>query len=103
MPLCGRCHGLAHDMARPQDIGTLTREGIERARAAGKVWGRPVTVPNEIRSIIKRLRAEGKSYPYISNLLNQLSVPTAQGGKQWYPATVRNIALSYETLKLDQG
>jgi hypothetical protein len=38
---------------------------------------------------IRRERAAGKSLAAIANGLNADRVPTAQGGRRWYPATIR--------------
>jgi hypothetical protein len=42
---------------------------------------------------IRRLRARGLSLRAIADELNDGDVPTAQGGKQWYAATVRGVLL----------
>mgnify|MGYP003344182509 CR=1 FL=1 len=42
-----------------------------------------------VSQLIKDHRSSGKSYRYIAEQLNQLSVDTAKGGK-WYASTVRN-------------
>jgi hypothetical protein len=42
---------------------------------------------------IQRPRARGLSLRAIAERLNQDGVPTAQGGKQWYAATVRQVLL----------
>jgi hypothetical protein len=38
---------------------------------------------------MQRERAAGKSLAAIADGLNAAGVPTAQGGRRWYPATVR--------------
>ena len=38
---------------------------------------------------IRRERAAGTSLAAIANGLNTDRIPTAQGGRRWYPATVR--------------
>ena len=38
---------------------------------------------------IRRERAAGHSLAAIANGLNADRIPTAQGGRRWYPATVR--------------
>ncbi|MDP9293346.1 MAG: recombinase family protein [Actinomycetota bacterium] len=43
--------------------------------------------------MIKRIRSEhaaGKSLSAIANGLNADRVPTAQGGRCWYPSTIRH-------------
>jgi len=39
---------------------------------------------------IRRERAAGASLTAIANGLNADGIPTAQGGRRWYPATVRH-------------
>jgi hypothetical protein len=39
---------------------------------------------------ITRERAAGHSLTQIANGLNTDQVPTAQGGRRWYPATIRH-------------
>ena len=38
------------------------------------------------------LRAKGASWTAIADALNRAGVATAQGGRQWWPATVRKVA-----------
>jgi hypothetical protein len=38
---------------------------------------------------IRRERAAGNSLAAIANGLNTDRIPTAQGGRRWYPATIR--------------
>ena len=45
-----------------------------------------------VSKLIKDLRKGAKSYRYIAEQLNELSVATAQGGR-WYASTVRNYDL----------
>lgn len=56
--LCNTCHGLAHGMHRA-DIRELTRQGLQRARAAGKVLGRPSALTEEQQTEVLRKLAEG--------------------------------------------
>jgi Recombinase len=57
----------------------------------GSRLGRPPTVPQSVVRRMQRQRARGDSFRAIAADLNQEKVPTAQGGKQWYAATVRGI------------
>src|SRR6266536_1751008 len=50
--------------------------------------GRPPTISEYALERIKRERAAGKSLAAIANGLNADRIPTAQGGRRWYPATV---------------
>jgi hypothetical protein len=38
---------------------------------------------------IRREQAAGNSLAAIANELNADRIPTAQGGRRWYPATIR--------------
>ena len=42
VPLCGLCHGMAHNMNRSMDHASLIRAGLEKAKKNGAVFGRPV-------------------------------------------------------------
>lgn len=76
-------------------IGQRTREALAVKRAAGVKLGRPRTLPDDVRDHIRRMRAEdGYSFGRIAADLNAAGVPTAQGGRRWYPATVRGIVLA---------
>jgi len=57
------------------------------------VLGRPPSVDDSIVLRIVRERQQGRSLRIIAEALNADQVPTGQGGKQWYPATVRAVAL----------
>jgi hypothetical protein len=55
--------------------------------------GRP---PSLAPDIVKRIRAEhaaGKSLAQIARDLNESGTPTAHGGRQWWPSTVRMLVL----------
>ena len=60
-------------------------------KASGVRLGRPPTVPARIVRRIQRQRARDDSLRAIADSLNRDEVPTAQGGAQWYAATVRGI------------
>ena len=40
-------------------------------------------------------RAEGETFTAIAEALNDRRVPTAQGGKVCYPATIRKVVVTY--------
>lgn len=72
-------------------IGERTRGGLAAAKRSGTQLGRPSNVSRETIVLIRTLRTGGQSYHTIARILNEGDVPTAQGGKQWYPATVKNV------------
>jgi hypothetical protein len=60
-------------------------------RAASR--GRPATVPDEVAGRIEQEYRLGKSLGQIARDLNAAGVRTAQGGRRWWPSTVRSILL----------
>jgi DNA invertase Pin-like site-specific DNA recombinase len=74
-------------------ISQRTREALAVKKASGVRLGRPPTVPMAVVRRIQRLRARGLSFRVIADELNEARVPTAQGGRQWYAATVRHVLL----------
>jgi DNA invertase Pin-like site-specific DNA recombinase len=72
-------------------IGQRTKEALAAKRAAGVRLGRPPTVPQAVVRRIQRQRARGDSLRRIADDLNEARVPTAQGGREWYAATVRHV------------
>ena len=53
--------------------------------------GRKPGLPAEVITRIRRQRAAGTSLAEIARTLNSDNVPTAQGGRQWWPSTVRAV------------
>jgi hypothetical protein len=46
-------------------------------------------MPKAVVARMRRERAKGLSYAAIAEKLHAAGVPTARGGRRWYPATVR--------------
>jgi hypothetical protein len=53
--------------------------------------GRRSTMSTEVVARIRRERAQGSSLAEIANRLNRDGIPTGQGGRQWWPSTVRAV------------
>lgn len=70
-------------------IAERTKAALAVKRAQGARLGRPITMPKDLRQRIKRMNARGLGWTAIARKLNDQDVPTAQGGKRWYPSTVR--------------
>jgi DNA invertase Pin-like site-specific DNA recombinase len=77
-------------------IGQRTRDALAVRRASGVRLGRPPSLPNHVVERILAARRDGQGWSDIARQLDADSVPTAQGGRRWYPATVRAVAMSHE-------
>jgi hypothetical protein len=53
--------------------------------------GRRSMLPPDVVARIRRERAEGRSLAEIADRLNRDGIPTGQGGRQWWPSTVRAV------------
>src|SRR5205807_47805 len=60
-------------------------------RRPAKRGGRTASVPLELVERIRAERAGGSSLGEIARRLNADRVPTAQGGRQWWPSTVGSV------------
>jgi DNA invertase Pin-like site-specific DNA recombinase len=72
-------------------ISQRTREALAVKRSQGVRLGRPATLDRKVVARIKRERGRGKTLAQIAERLNADGVPTAHGGRQWYPGTVRAV------------
>lgn len=72
-------------------IGQRTREALAVKRSEGVKLGRPRILRDEIVERIVDERARGQTLRAIADGLNVEAVPTAQGGRQWHPSTVRAV------------
>jgi DNA invertase Pin-like site-specific DNA recombinase len=72
-------------------ISERTKAALAAKRAAGVRLGRPSELPAEVVARIVAERRSGASTPAIAHALNKEGVPTAQGGKRWYPSTVAKV------------
>lgn len=53
--------------------------------------GRPPALAPELVHVIRTERATGRSFGEIARALNAAGTPTAHGGAQWWPSTVRAV------------
>ena len=72
-------------------IGQRTRDALAVKRSQGIRLGRPRQIPDHVRVRVRKLRHRGLSLAAIASTLNADGVPTAQGGRCWYPSTVRAV------------
>jgi len=76
-------------------IAERRRPPRERARRS-RPPGRPAALPPEVVARIRAERAAGKSLAQIAGDLNASGTPTARGGRQWWPSTVRVVLARLE-------
>jgi hypothetical protein len=85
--------------ARLIPVGELERclaERIDVPRPPRRrsAWsGRRSSLPGEVVDRIRREYAEKASLAEIARRLNRDGVPTGQGGRQWWPSTVRAVLI----------
>lgn len=72
VPLCEACHGLVHglDMSGNGGHARLTRKGLEKARAEGRIGGRRPKYPQGIRDKAISMREDGGSCRVIARALS---------------------------------
>ena len=81
-------------------IRQRTKAALAAKKAAGVRLGRPSTLPAEVVARIVTDRASGVSFGKIAAALNADGVPTAQGGKRWYPATVKAVVSGQDAARM---
>jgi DNA invertase Pin-like site-specific DNA recombinase len=72
-------------------IAQRTKEALAQKRAAGVRLGRPRQLADRVRRRIVAERVAGRTLAAIADSLNMDAVSTAQGGRRWYPSTVRAV------------
>ena len=77
-------------------IGDRTRDALAIKKAQGVRLGRPRTLPDQVVEDMLAERRDGATYVAIADDLNVRAMATAQGGKRWYPATVRKVVATYD-------
>lgn len=70
-------------------IGERTREALEEKRAEGVQLGRRRTMDDDLLESIIAMYHDLDSFSKVARWLNEIEVPTAHGGRQWYPSTVK--------------
>jgi hypothetical protein len=75
------------------ELERLIAERRRRARAPLPTAkrGRPQTVPPDLIDHIRAEREAGRTLRQIASELNDRRIPTAHGGVQWWPSTVRAV------------
>lgn len=72
-------------------ISDRTKAALAMKRAEGIRLGRPLTLSSALRQRIVKERAKGTTYRAIADKLTAEGVPTAHGGAEWRPSTIRGV------------
>lgn len=83
-----------------QLIGKRTKDALAEKRADGVRLGRPREIGDDLLAEIVRAYVSTDNYSAVAKMLNDNQVPQVRGGKQWFPATVRNLLMSQDGAKL---
>jgi hypothetical protein len=76
------------------ELERYVAERREEARRAHRLPARPGRRPGLPPAVVRRIRSEhtnGESLGEIARKLNAEGVPTSQGGRRWWPSTVRAV------------
>jgi hypothetical protein len=75
------------------ELERFLHEHLEPPREPGdrRVAGRPTTLPLQVVERIRLECARGRGLADIARALNEDGIPTAHGGRQWWPSTVRAV------------
>ena len=75
------------------ELERFIAEHIEppRPRPAARSAGRPVVLPSAIVDRIRREHGSARTLGDIARALTADGVPTAHGGRQWWPSTIRSV------------
>lgn len=81
-------------------VDELERLAVERRRTARPrlepaTRGRKPAIRPDVARRIHHERSAGKSLRRIADDLNASDTPTAHGGEQWWPSTIRRVLQSY--------
>jgi Recombinase len=75
------------------ELERFLQEHLQPPREPGErgTPGRPPSLPPSIVERIRLQYARGRGLADIARALNEDGVPTAHGGRQWWPSTVRTV------------
>ncbi len=80
-------------------IGQRTKDALAVKKHQGVSLGRPRMVSEALVGRLQAMRDHGLSLRAIAEVLNSEGVPTVQGGREWYAATVSAMLASSSNTK----
>jgi hypothetical protein len=77
------------------ELERFVRNHMERGRprTSRRPAGRPPSLPDSVIARIRLEYARGRSLGEIARTLSADGIPTAHGGRRWWPSTVRTVLL----------
>jgi hypothetical protein len=119
IPLCYKCHGIAHDYKR-RNISELSKEGLRKAKARGVKLGNPnwkiaLAAGAKVRTskadafaermgpVLDEIRSNThvRTYAELADCLNRLGYKTRRGS-MFHPSTTRALEKRWEKIKEQQ-
>jgi hypothetical protein len=87
------------------ELERFLHQHLEPPREPGErgTTGRPPSLPRQIVERIRLQYARGQGLADIAHALNNEGVPTAHGGRQWWPSTVRAVLIRSSVLASAEG
>lgn len=77
-------------------ISQRTKDGLAEKRAQGVRLGRPRAIDDDLLEAIMTEFMSQNNYSAVARWLNEARIPTAHGGKMWYPASVQKVVQSQD-------
>lgn len=75
-------------------ISQRTKDGLAEKMAQGVKVGRPSNIHDDLLRAICAAYSSDPNYSAVARWLNEAGVPTAQGGRMWYPMVVSKVVNS---------
>lgn len=87
------------------ELERFLQEHVEPPRLPGErgTAGRPPSLPRRVVERVRLEYARGHGLAEIARALNEDGIPTAHGGRQWWPSTARAVLIRSSVLASAEG